>query len=148
MAAFHQTTQRLAVGTVTGIVILYDLRTATKWRILQGHGGPISAVAFSAGGEFVASYSAADGTLRWWQAGSTSILGYFGLHGHCSKVARVVLPAEPAADAEGAAPPTAAEPGGAGSARGPPGVSLEWTSPSTVMLLGGRAGKPLGFYSL
>ena len=37
MMAFHQGTQRLAVGTVEGVVVLYDLRTATKWRILQGH---------------------------------------------------------------------------------------------------------------
>eukprot|EP00965_Chrysotila_dentata_P055106 1828687-Pleurochrysis_carterae.AAC.1 len=35
MMSFNQTTQRLAVGTVEGVVLLYDLRTATKWRILQ-----------------------------------------------------------------------------------------------------------------
>ena len=35
MMAFHQGTQRLAVGTTDGVVLIYDLRTATKWRILQ-----------------------------------------------------------------------------------------------------------------
>ena len=35
MVAFHQPSQRLAVGTVAGVIIIYDLRTATKWRILQ-----------------------------------------------------------------------------------------------------------------
>lgn len=181
MAAFHQTTQRLAIGTMAGIVILYDLRTATKWRILQGHGGPVVAVAFAAGGDLVASFSAADLTLRWWQAGSSSLLGYFGLHGHCHKVVKVELPDEPAPEgssggtldcalmpplgqAGGAAPGqaggapacVAAQPSPAGkpgaqavtgmSARGV-GMRLEWTSPSTVMLLG-RTGKPLGFYTL
>ena len=35
MVHFNQPTQRLAVGTAEGVVLLYDLRTATKWRILQ-----------------------------------------------------------------------------------------------------------------
>ena len=30
MMAFHQGTQRLAVGTTEGVVIIYDLKTATK----------------------------------------------------------------------------------------------------------------------
>jgi len=164
MAAFHQTTQRLAIGTVAGIVILYDLRTATKWRILQGHDGPVSAVAFAAGGDLVASFSADDRTLRWWQAGSSSLLGYFGLHGHCHKVIHVQLSADDddalvsgcgaAAEQLAHSPPLdtsrdrlgSPSPGAASAARGS-GMRLEWTSPSTVMLLG-RGGKPLGFYTL
>ena len=35
MMTFHQETQRLAVGTSDGVVLIYDLRTATKWRIFQ-----------------------------------------------------------------------------------------------------------------
>jgi WD40 repeat protein len=149
MAAFHQLTQRLAVGTSAGVVIIYDLRTATKWRILQGHEGSIAAVAFAAGGELVASYSAADCTLRWWQAGSSSLLGYFGLHGHCHKVLRVELPADDESRADGDGDGAAAAPSGGAV---PPttralNLRLEWTSTSTVMLLG-RMGKPLGFYTL
>jgi WD40 repeat protein len=152
MAAFHQTTQRLAIGTTAGIVIIYDLRTATKWRILQGHDGPVSAVAFAAGGDLVASFSAADSTLRWWQAGSSSLLGYFGLHGHCHKVLHVQLGPQDEEPPSGGAAPSALEPSRSASSNGSApqsvvGVRLEWTSPSTVMLLG-RTGKPLGFFTL
>mmetsp|Transcript_8231 Transcript_8231/g.19901 ORF Transcript_8231/g.19901 Transcript_8231/m.19901 type:complete len:468 (-) Transcript_8231:87-1490(-) len=160
MAAFHQTSQKLGIGTVTGVVLIYDLRTATKWRILQGHNGAVSAVAFAAGGDLVASFSAADSTLRWWQAGSSTFFGYFGLHGHCHKVLNVDVPDdEEDADASASSCSTAAAAGGgSGGAAGGPmpnvgavargaGMQLEWTSPSTVMLLG-RTGKPLGFYTL
>ena len=41
MTAFHQDTQRFAVGTVDALIVIYDLRTATKWRVLEGHEGPI-----------------------------------------------------------------------------------------------------------
>lgn len=147
MSAFHQTTQRLAVGTTTGVIVIYDLRTATKWRILQGHERPVTALAFAAGGDLLASFCNEDQTLRWWQAGSSSLLGYFGLHGHCHKVVKVALPmahvGAPAAQDE------APREGGA-DVRGTPRqvVSrLEWTSPSTVMLLGVN-GKPLGFHTL
>ena len=34
------------MGTTEAVVILYDLRTATKWRILEGHTGPVTALAF------------------------------------------------------------------------------------------------------
>ena len=33
--SFHQETQRFAVGTVESVIIIYDLRTATK---VQGRG--------------------------------------------------------------------------------------------------------------
>ena len=58
MVSFHQETQRYAVGTVEAAIIIYDLRTATKWRILSGHTHPVAAVAFVHGGEVLASYSA------------------------------------------------------------------------------------------
>ena len=35
------------------VIIIYDLRTATKWRLLEGHKGMISALAFAPDGEFV-----------------------------------------------------------------------------------------------
>jgi WD40 repeat protein len=83
MMAFHQGTQRLAVGTIEGVVILYDMRTATKWRILQGHEHAVTCLAFSAAGDLVASLSIEERTLRWWLAGSQGFFGFIGLHGSC-----------------------------------------------------------------
>ena len=110
------------MGTADGVVLIYDLRTATKWRILQGHEHAISALAFSTGGESVASFSALDGTLRWWQAGSSGLFSFLGLQGSCIHVTRTdhALP-------EGAV------------------VQLEWTSASAVLLSCNK--QTLGFYS-
>lgn len=79
MVAFHQQTQRLACGTAKGRIVLYDLRTATKWRILENseaelHGG-ISVVAFNREGSVLASYSAEDACICTWTAGSGGFLG-------------------------------------------------------------------------
>jgi hypothetical protein len=54
MVSFHQKSQRFAVGTDPqhgSVVIIYDLRTATKWRILEGHKGVLAAVAFNSSAE-------------------------------------------------------------------------------------------------
>lgn len=120
--SFLSSPQRLAVGTLDGVVLLYDLRTATKWRILTGHERAISALAFSPGGEHVASFSALDGTLRWWLAGSTGLFGFLGLQGSCAHVSQVEL----------ALPP--AQP-----------VTLEWISPASVQLSCNR--QSLGVFS-
>ena len=137
MMAFSQGTQRLAVGTIDGVVLIYDLRTATKWRILQvrvrtrvpnlplplplalttkwrllqGHEQPVSALAFSGAGDQVASFSSGDGTLRWWQAGSSGLFSFLGLQGSCIHVTRT-----------GHTPP----PGSL--------LQIEWTSASAVSL--------------
>merc|ERR1712194_275545 len=44
MVAFHQPSQKFAVGTGDGLVVVYDLRTATKWRILEGHTSAVAAL--------------------------------------------------------------------------------------------------------
>merc|ERR1719162_404103 len=86
MVAFHQPSQKFAVGTGEGIVIVYDLRTATKWRILEGHTGAIAALAFSRDGSQLSSYSARDCSLRLWQCSSTGFLaGLMGTSGRCLK---------------------------------------------------------------
>jgi WD40 repeat protein len=46
---------------------MYDLRAHSKWRILEGHAGPISAVCFDKKGRKVASYSKEDNTIRVWK---------------------------------------------------------------------------------
>ena len=102
MMTFHQETQRLAVGTSDGVVLIYDLRTATAAHFQAAacepasapHAAPAdgpltrpwpcpltrarwscSAVAFSAPGDAVASLSARDGTLRFWRASSAGLFG-------------------------------------------------------------------------
>lgn len=92
MLCFDQLTQRLVLGGGRDIVI-YDLRTATKWRVLQGHTEPVSAVAvLSTATEFViASYSANERAVFAWSFNS----GFFGsLLGTQGSIARkVTLPA-------------------------------------------------------
>eukprot|EP00917_Polyrhabdina_sp_WS-2016_P008357 GHVP01018701.1.p1 GENE.GHVP01018701.1~~GHVP01018701.1.p1 ORF type:complete len:535 (-),score=81.87 GHVP01018701.1:1207-2811(-) len=88
---FHQESQRLAVGTSEGIIIAYDLRTATRWRVLEGHTGPIAAVCFNPNGKFVGSYSAEDQTFREWQCSSGFFGGLLGSAGKCTQV--IKLPA-------------------------------------------------------
>jgi len=83
MVAFHQPSQKFAVGTSDGLVVVYDLRTATKWRILEGHKGAIAALTFSKDGSQLGSYSAQDNSVRLWQCGSTGFLG--GLLGTSSR---------------------------------------------------------------
>ena len=66
------------------------MRTAAKWRILEGHEGPISSLAFDKQGKYIASFSNTDLTLRIWKVGSTgffgSILGMSGKHYKLFKV--------------------------------------------------------------
>jgi len=84
-AAFHQETQRFAVGTVDALVVIFDVRTATKWRVLEGHDGPVSAVAFDAAGQRLATFSLQEGRIRYWETGNSGPFGLFS-----NKVSRCV----------------------------------------------------------
>mmetsp|Transcript_19687 Transcript_19687/g.19715 ORF Transcript_19687/g.19715 Transcript_19687/m.19715 type:complete len:148 (-) Transcript_19687:180-623(-) len=64
MVAFSQEKQRLAVGTLSNLIVIYDLKTATRLKILEGHDGPICAVHFSKCGTRLVSYSSDDQSLR------------------------------------------------------------------------------------
>jgi hypothetical protein len=75
MTTFHQNRQKFALGTTQGQVIIYDLRSSTKWRILDGHTGAISAVGFDASGKYLCSYSATDCTARVWYISSGGVPG-------------------------------------------------------------------------
>ncbi|DAZ98687.1 TPA: hypothetical protein N0F65_008813 [Lagenidium giganteum] len=75
MVDFHKDTQRLAIGTMEAVILIYDLRTATKWRVLDGHTCAVSAVAFRSDGQIVVSYAAREGSVRWWNSGSAGIFG-------------------------------------------------------------------------
>ncbi|CEG48132.1 FOG: WD40 repeat [Plasmopara halstedii] len=75
MVDFHQETQRLALGTMEAVIVIYDLRTATKWRVLDGHGSAVSAVRFRFDGQVLVSYAARDGSVRWWNSGNAGLFG-------------------------------------------------------------------------
>ena len=65
--SFHTGSQRLGLGMPDGCVILFDVRTATRLQIFEGHRSAVSAVAISPDGKLVASFYSADGTVRLWQ---------------------------------------------------------------------------------
>jgi len=50
MVAFHHESQRFAVGTHDGLIAIYDVRISAKWKILEGHTGNITALAFNSSG--------------------------------------------------------------------------------------------------
>jgi hypothetical protein len=75
MTAFHQGKQKFAVGTTQGQVNIYDIRTGTKWRILDGHTGAISSIGYDPSGKYLCSYSATDCTIRVWQITSGGVAG-------------------------------------------------------------------------
>ncbi|KAI8609659.1 hypothetical protein BC830DRAFT_1149503 [Chytriomyces sp. MP71] len=65
--AFHHGTQKLAVGTTEGLTIVYDLKTATKGQVLEGHSKPVTAVAFSPDGKLSVTFSLEENCVRFWQ---------------------------------------------------------------------------------
>jgi len=74
MISFHHETQRLAVGTPQGPIAIYDIRTSSKWKILEGHTKNVSCCEFDNKGNMLASYSMVDLTLRVWKVGNA---GFF-----------------------------------------------------------------------
>ncbi|KAG0371101.1 hypothetical protein BGZ54_000045 [Gamsiella multidivaricata] len=72
---FHIGSQKLAVGTPEGAIIVYDLQTATRWQILEGHSKAVSAVSFSRDGKTIVSCSIREGTVRFWHPNP----GFFGM---------------------------------------------------------------------
>ncbi|KAI9916184.1 hypothetical protein PsorP6_018027 [Peronosclerospora sorghi] len=86
MVAFHQETQRLALGTMDALIVLYDLRTATKWRVLEGHASAVSVVSFCKEGHVLVSYAAQDRSVRWWNSGAAGLFGgMLAMHQPCLK---------------------------------------------------------------
>ncbi|KAJ3216157.1 hypothetical protein HDU67_009884 [Dinochytrium kinnereticum] len=69
--AFHHGSQRLANGTSDGAVVVYDLKTATRIQILEGHQKPVAAVAFSADGRLIATFSLEENSVRLWQTSAS-----------------------------------------------------------------------------
>ncbi|KAI9258287.1 hypothetical protein BY458DRAFT_440988 [Sporodiniella umbellata] len=63
---FSTGTQKLAIGTSEGASVIYDLRTATRSVVLEGHTGPIAALAFSPDAKLIATCSLYDQSVRIW----------------------------------------------------------------------------------
>ncbi|KAF4319924.1 hypothetical protein JM18_005477 [Phytophthora kernoviae] len=102
MVDFHKETQRLALGTMEAVIVIYDLRTATKWRVLDGHASAVSAVRFRTDGQVLVSYAARDGSVRWWNSGNAGIFGsMLKMHQSCLKEHKLVALKE---SANGGAP--------------------------------------------
>ena len=48
------------------------MRTSAKWKILEGHTKNVTCLCFDSKGNYLASYSAVDLTLKLWKVGNTS----------------------------------------------------------------------------
>jgi WD40 repeat protein len=66
---FHAGSQRLAVGTADGAVVVYDAKTGTRLYVLEGHRRALSACAFAPDGRRLVSASVAEGSARVWKVG-------------------------------------------------------------------------------
>lgn len=68
---FHMNSQRLAVGTSEGAVIMYDLKTATRLYVLEGHKKRPAACSFSPDGRRLITVSLEEGLVLVWKVGSS-----------------------------------------------------------------------------
>ena len=78
MSSFSPSKQRLAIGTMDCKVILYDLKTASRWKVLEDHRGPVTAVAFSSTGSHLASYSGTEMAIKLWKVEGGFLEGILG----------------------------------------------------------------------
>ena len=68
---FQKQTQRLALGTNEGAVIMYDLKTATRLYVLEGHKKRTTAISFSPDGRRLVTASLDDSMVLVWKVGSS-----------------------------------------------------------------------------
>ncbi|KZT39908.1 WD40 repeat-like protein [Sistotremastrum suecicum HHB10207 ss-3] len=73
---FHAPSQRLAVGTSEGAVIMYDLNSATRLYVLEGHRKRIVACSFSPDGRRLVTVSLEESVVLVWKVGS-SLISFF-----------------------------------------------------------------------
>ncbi|EJU02945.1 hypothetical protein DACRYDRAFT_115248 [Dacryopinax primogenitus] len=69
--AFNAKVQRLAVGTIEGAVIMYDLKTATRLYVLEAHRKRVSACSFSPDGRRLVSMSLEESVVMVWKVGTS-----------------------------------------------------------------------------
>ena len=68
---FHGPSQRLAIGTSEGAVVMYDLKTATRLYVLEGHTKRTTACAFSPDGRRLVTLSLEEHTVLVWKVGNS-----------------------------------------------------------------------------
>ncbi|KIL67749.1 hypothetical protein M378DRAFT_73182 [Amanita muscaria Koide BX008] len=68
---FHGGSQRLAVGSQEGAIIMYDLKTATRLYVLEGHKKKLTSCSFSPDGRRLVTVSLDEGLLHVWKVGSS-----------------------------------------------------------------------------
>ncbi|KAH9932736.1 WD40 repeat-like protein [Epithele typhae] len=68
---FHGPTQRLAVGTSEGAVVMHDLKTATRLYVLEGHKRRTTACSFSPDGRRLVTVSLEEAAVLVWKVGSS-----------------------------------------------------------------------------
>ncbi|KAI0754509.1 WD40 repeat-like protein [Daedaleopsis nitida] len=66
---FHMGSQRLAVGTSEGAVVMYDLKTATRLYVLEGHKKRTTACSFSPDGRRLVTLSLEESDVLVWKVG-------------------------------------------------------------------------------
>lgn len=64
-------TQRLAVSTSEGAIIMYDLKTGTRLYVLEGHKKRLAACSFSPDGRRLVTLSLEERTVLVWKVGSS-----------------------------------------------------------------------------
>ncbi|GJJ15512.1 hypothetical protein Clacol_009790 [Clathrus columnatus] len=72
-ADFHMATQRLCVGTSEGAAIMYDLKTATRLYVLEGHKKRIDLCSFSPDGRRLVTVSVEESVAKVWKVGSSFV---------------------------------------------------------------------------
>lgn len=71
IVCFHANSQRLAVGTNEGAVVMYDLRTAIRLYVLEGHKKAITACSFSPDGRRLVTLCLKESNVLVWKVGSS-----------------------------------------------------------------------------
>jgi WD40 repeat protein len=65
--------QRLAVGTGEGAIVMYDLKTATRLYVLECHQQGLAACSFSPDGHRLVTVSLEEGAVFVWKVGSSFV---------------------------------------------------------------------------
>lgn len=82
MVRFHQSTQKLAIGARTGVVVIYDIKAGKRWDVLKNnnntfsHDSAISCVAFWEDGSRLAFYNSRESCLQVWSIGEAAFGGF------------------------------------------------------------------------
>ncbi|KAK9306438.1 hypothetical protein QLX08_002939 [Tetragonisca angustula] len=79
------TTRRIAVGSRSGQLALYELRGNVKCQTVSAHVAPVTALAFSPEGKFLVSYSCTENKLCFWQQTSSGMFGLGNSQTRCVK---------------------------------------------------------------